>query len=203
LYLAIFHCGSPRGPRGSATSADQVPSFRPRKRCMRELVFLTLANNLPRMHIFDRIRYVFYRMAGFEIKGRCTIWGPLTVRPIGGCRNIEIGRDSFINTDVRFGAPADKVTIGENVQIGPRVMFETVSHGLEYVPGKGRGARTKPITIEDEVWIGAGSIITQGVTVGRGAVIAAGAVVTQNVEPNTVVGGVPAKFLRSIETRNA
>jgi acetyltransferase-like isoleucine patch superfamily enzyme len=166
---------------------------------MREMIFLTLANNLPRVKIFDRIRYVVYRMAGVGIRGRCTIWGPLTVRPIGGCKNIVIGRDTFINTGVRFGAPVDKITIGENVQIGPRVMFETVSHGLRYVPGRGRGTQTKPITIEDEVWIGAGSIITQGVTVGRGAVVAAGAVVTHDVKPNTVVGGVPAKFLRSIE----
>lgn len=80
--------------------------------------------------------------------------------------------------------------------IGPRVMFETVNHGLVYEPNKGRGARTQPITIEDEVWIGGGSIITQGVTVGRGAVVAAGSVVTEDVEPDTVVGGAPARFIK-------
>ena len=51
----------------------------------------------------------------------------------------------------------------------------------------------KPIIIEDDVWIGSGAIITQGVRVGKGAIIAAGAIVTKDVEPFSVVGGVPAK----------
>ncbi len=131
-----------------------------------------------------------------KIKGKCTLWGPFTVRPLGGAKNIEIGEGTFINSDVRFGVP-NKVTIGKNVQIGPRVMFETMTHGLIYVPEKGRGGESKPITVEDEVWIGAGAIVTQGVTIGKGAVVAAGAVVTKNVAPNTVVGGVPAKFIKN------
>ena len=79
-------------------------------------------------------------------------------------------------------------------------MFETVNHGLRYIPGKGRGGWTKSIIIEDEVWIEGGEIITQGVTIGRGSVVAAGAVVTKNIEPNTIVGGVPAKFIRKIDS---
>jgi maltose O-acetyltransferase len=90
------------------------------------------------------------------------------------------------------------VTIGNDVQIGPRVMFETVSHDLEYVPGRLRKSQTKPIVVEDGVWIGAGAIVTQGVTIGRGAVIAAGAVVTSDVPANTVAGGVPARTIRAI-----
>ena len=163
---------------------------------VRELLFLSLANHLPRLPIFDKYRYVLLRWAGLTIHGKCTIWAPLIVRPIGGAKNIEVGKGTFINAETRFGVPKDKVTIGENVQIGPRVMFETVNHGLTYVPGIGRGAWTKPIVIEDEVWIGAGSIITQGVTIGRGSVIAAGAVVTKDVPPDKIVGGVPARVLR-------
>lgn len=168
---------------------------------MRELLFLTLANHLPRMRIFDRGRFLVLRMAGLKIRGPCTIWGPLTIRPIGSARNIEIGRGSFLNTDVRFGAPKDPVRIGDNVLIGPRVMFETASHGLTFVPGKGRDEWTKPIVVEDEVWIGAGAIVTQGVTIGRGAVVAAGAVVTRNVAPQTLVGGVPARLIRELGER--
>jgi maltose O-acetyltransferase len=134
-----------------------------------------------------------------KIRGRCSIYGPLTIRPIGCAGNIEVGQGTFINTEVRFGVPKDKVIIGNNVQIGPRVMFETVNHGLKHIPGKGRGVCTKPIVIGDEVWIGAGVIITQGVIIGRGAVIAAGAVVTRIVEPYTLVGGVPAKFIRRLD----
>lgn len=104
-----------------------------------------------------------------------------------------------MNTEIRFGVPDEKVIIGKNVQIGPRVMFETVSHGLRYISGKGRGGWAKPIIIEDEVWIGAGAIILQGVTIGHGAVVAAGAVVNKIVEPNTLVGGVPAKLIQEID----
>ena len=166
---------------------------------MRELLFLTVANNLPRLRISDKIRCILLRWAGLKIRGKCTILGPLTIRPIGGAQNIEIGEGVYINTETRFGAPKDKVIIGNNVLIGPRVMFETVNHGLSYIPGKGRTSNSKPILIEDEVWVGGGTIITQGVTIGRGSVVAAGAVVTKNVDPYTIVGGVPAKLLGVID----
>ena len=50
---------------------------------MRELVFLTLANHLPRLRVSDKIRWLFYRWAGMHIEGRCSIYGPLTIRPGG------------------------------------------------------------------------------------------------------------------------
>ncbi|VVS94982.1 hexapeptide repeat [Desulfoluna spongiiphila] len=165
---------------------------------VRESVFLALANHLPRSAWADRHRYVFFRLARVGVKGRCTIWGPLTIRPIGCAGNVEIGANCFINTHVRFGVPRDKVIIGDRVLIGPQVMFETASHSLRYVEGVGRGMTTRPITVESEAWIGGGAIITQGVTIGRGAVVAAGAVVTENVDPYTVVGGVPAIYIRSV-----
>ena len=88
--------------------------------------------------------------------------------------------------------------IGRNVQIGPNVSFETVSHGLFFRPGEGRGDSALPIVIEDEVWIGAGATILGGVRIGRGAVVAAGAVVGRDVESLCVVGGVPARLLKRI-----
>lgn len=166
---------------------------------MRELIFLSMANHLPRLRIFDSVRHRFCALAGMRIEGKCLIWGPLIVRPIGGARNIAIGRGSFINSMARFGVPGESVIIGRNVQVGPCVCFETVSHGLVYRPGVGRGDIIRPIVVEDEVWIGAGAIITGGVTIGRGAVIAAGAVVTEDVEPLTVVGGVPARLIKRID----
>lgn len=165
---------------------------------MRELIFLTLASNLPRLRLADSVRYLFLALAGVRIEGKCLIWGPITIRPIGGARNIAIGCGTFINSNARFGVPSEPVSIGRNVQIGPNVSFETVSHGLVYIAGKGRGDIVRAIRIEDEVWIGAGAIITGGVTIGKGAVVAAGAVVTRDVDAFTVVGGVPAKLIKTI-----
>jgi maltose O-acetyltransferase len=90
------------------------------------------------------------------------------------------------------------VTIGEKVAIGPRVSFETANHNLVIVDGKSRGAWSRPIVVEDRVWIGAGVTVLPGVTIGQGAVISAGAVVTKDFEPYTMVGGVPAKVIKSI-----
>lgn len=166
---------------------------------MKEVFFLALANMLPRISSIDRFRLVFYRLAGMDVEGGVLIWSPLVIRPTGGAKNIKCGAGTFINAEVRFGVPVRKVIIGRNVLVGPRVMFETMSHGLVHIPGLGRGAQAREIIVEDEVWIGAGAVITQGVTIGRGAVVAAGAVVTRSVEAYTLVGGVPAKLIRKIE----
>lgn len=168
-----------------------------------ESFFLWLANRLPRCGFADRQRWRLLRLAGLDFEGPCIIWGGVNLRPIGGAANVHIGRDSVINTGVRFGVPKDRVVIGSSVQVGPGVMFETVNHGLVHVPGRGRGARTAPITVEDEVWIGAGAIILSGVTAGYGAVVAAGAVVNHDVAPSTVVGGMPARLIRQIAKADA
>ncbi len=164
-----------------------------------EIVFLAMANALPRVKIFNVTRYALLRLAGMQIKGQCTIFGPLTVRPAGGARNILIGRKTFLNAEISFGCPNEKIIIGDNVQIGPRVLFETVNHEIAYTPGMKRRTQSQPIHIADGAWIGAGAIILPGITIGEGAVVAAGAVVTQDVPSRTVVGGVPAKFIKKIE----
>jgi maltose O-acetyltransferase len=165
---------------------------------LRELIFLPLANHLPRLRIMDKGRRLLLRLAGVRIPGRCEVYAPLTIRPIGGARNIEIGPGTTLNTGVRFGVPKAHVRIGANCLIGANVAFETVSHALEFEPGRGRADSHAPIVVEDEAWVSAGAIITQGVTIGRGAVVAAGAVVTRDVPPLTLVGGVPAKVIRSL-----
>jgi acetyltransferase-like isoleucine patch superfamily enzyme len=165
---------------------------------MREFFFLLIANSLPRSRISDAYRFVCLRWAGVGIVGRLTIRAPFDVRPIGKAGNVSIGPRGFINSGIRFAVPRATVTIGRAVQIGPNVCFETVSHGMVFTPGIGRGDLDGPIVVEDEVWIGAGAIITKGVRIGRGAVVGAGAVVTKDVAPRTFVGGVPARWIRDI-----
>lgn len=86
--------------------------------------------------------------------------------------------------------------IGNRVLIAAHVTITTREHPVE-LPRWGV-TRDATVTIEDDVWIGAGAVVLPGVTIGRGAVVAAGAVVTSSVEPFTVVAGVPAKAIRSI-----
>jgi len=169
------------------------------KQQLREAIFLTIANHFSRLKILDSRRYLLYRFAGIKVIGKCSIFGPLTIRPIGKASNIEIGIGTFLNTDIRFGCPKEKIIIGNNCLIAPRVCFETVGHGLKFDSAKGRGVNSKPIVVEDEVWIGCGAIILQGVTIGKGSVVAAGSVVNKNVPSGCVYGGIPARLIKSIE----
>lgn len=167
--------------------------------CLREAFFIKLANSLPRCDSLLRLRASFLRLAGMDIHRDTVVWGPVTVTPYTGVRNIMIGSRSFLNVETRFGCPEARIVIGSDVQVGPRVSFETVNHGIIYTRGKGRGAHSKPITICDGVWIGSGSIVLQGVTIGEGSVITAGAVVNNDVAPYSIFGGVPAKYIKSID----
>ncbi len=112
---------------------------------------------------------------------------------------IKIGRDSLIGEyNVLRGQGG--ITIGDRVYTAPLVQVLAVNHNFAD-PGRpmvDQGITAEGIVIADDVWIGAGAIITDGVHIGQGAVVAAGAVVTADVPAYTVVGGVPARVLKSI-----
>lgn len=92
----------------------------------------------------------------------------------------------------------ERIYIGQHVMIAHAVSIRDTDHAFENIsiPMQQQGIVTAPIYIEDDVWIGHGATILKGVRIGKGAIIAAGAVVTKDVEPYTIVGGVPAKFIR-------
>ena len=113
---------------------------------------------------------------------------------------IRVGADSLIG-ELNVLRGQGGITIGDRVYTAPQVQILAVNHVYDDPsrPMVEQGITAEGITIEDDVWIGAGSIITDGVTIGRGAVIAAGAVVTRDVAPHTVFGGVPGRVLKQIE----
>lgn len=111
-------------------------------------------------------------------------------------KNILFGKNVFINAGCHFQDQGG-ITIGDGVLIGHNVVLATANHAL--APSKSRKLNYAPIVIGDNVWIGSNAVILQGVTIGQWAVVAAGAVVTKDVEPYTVVGGIPAKFIRRVE----
>lgn len=111
-------------------------------------------------------------------------------------KNISFGKNVFINSNCHFQDQGG-ITIGNGAMLGHNVVLATATHDL--APSKSRKLHYKPIVIGDNAWIGSNAVILQGVTVGEWAVVAAGAVVTKDVEPFTVVGGIPAKFIKKIE----
>ena len=107
----------------------------------------------------------------------------------------KVGKGVFINFGCTF-LDQGGITIGDGVFIAPDVKILTEGHPEE--PSRRRTLLTKPVVIGDRVWIGAGATILPGVTIGENAIVAAGAVVSRDVEPDTIVGGVPARVLRKI-----
>ena len=91
-----------------------------------------------------------------------------------------------------------QVYLGDRVSIGPRVMLLALSHANASKIRQSMNHNEEGIRIEDDCWIGAGAIILNGVTVGKGSIVGAGSVVTKNVDPYSVVVGNPAKKIKEI-----
>lgn len=112
--------------------------------------------------------------------------------------NISFGDYSYSNYNLTI-LDCGKVTIGNNVLIGPNVNLFTANHIIEPKQRRSCMEYTKPIVIEDGVWIGGGSTILSGVTIGENAVIGAGSVVTKDIPKNMIAVGNPCKVIKSID----
>lgn len=141
----------------------------------------------------DEVRAVFSELIGKTVDESFMLIPPFyTANGV----DISIGRNVFVNQNCTF-YDLGGLAIADDVMIGPNVSLITTGHPVE--PSQRRaGVVATPIAIERNVWIGAGATIIGGVTVGENSVVGAGAVVTQDVPPNTFVGGNPARVIRSI-----
>ncbi|MEX2594671.1 MAG: DapH/DapD/GlmU-related protein [Anditalea sp.] len=141
----------------------------------------------------DQSRAKLGKIMGTKIDDSTTVFTPFHTN-FG--RFIRLGKNVFINHLCSF-LDLGGIIIEDGVMIGPRVNIISENHPTEIskrktlVPGK--------VVIKQNSWIGAGATILPGVTIGENAVVAAGAVVSRDVPANTAVGGVPAKFIKTIK----
>eukprot|EP00008_Paramoeba_atlantica_P014075 CAMPEP_0201481128 /NCGR_PEP_ID=MMETSP0151_2-20130828/5449_1 /ASSEMBLY_ACC=CAM_ASM_000257 /TAXON_ID=200890 /ORGANISM="Paramoeba atlantica, Strain 621/1 / CCAP 1560/9" /LENGTH=261 /DNA_ID=CAMNT_0047863193 /DNA_START=42 /DNA_END=827 /DNA_ORIENTATION=- len=139
----------------------------------------------------------------FNIQDLQTRFGDFYIEPPFYCDygyNIKFGPGFYAN----FGCvilDCAEVKFGKNCFLAPYVQIYTAGHPLEpEIRSLPSGLEfAKPITIGDDVWIGGGAIILPGITIGNGVTIAAGAVVTKDVPDNVVVGGSPAKVIKTLK----
>lgn len=136
--------------------------------------------NLGEMHLSDEVR----------------VWSKIIKAKLytGPNGTLIIGKNSRIN-----GAHIDaqqSITIGKNVRIAPyTIILDSDFHSLHNHFSDGE---SKPIVIEDNVWLATRCTILKGVTIGQNSVVATGAIVTKDVPPNCVVGGIPAKVIKNL-----
>lgn len=109
----------------------------------------------------------------------------------------HIGDRTFVNWGL-IALDVARITIGDDVQIGPNVQLLTATHPIEPEPRRQKWEGSKPITIGNNVWLGGGVIVCPGVTIGENTVVGAGAVVVRDLPANVVAVGNPARIVRAI-----
>jgi maltose O-acetyltransferase len=122
--------------------------------------------------------------------------------------NIVIGNNVFVNYNCVF-LDCNRITIGDNILIGPAVQIYTATHPLDaqerFQPSEDDPASTRystqalPVRIESNVWLGGGTILMPGVQIGENSTIGAGAVVTESVPPNVFAAGNPCRIIRELK----
>lgn len=120
---------------------------------------------------------------------------PVELATADGAR-LTIGADCSINYGVSIGC-TQSIRLGDRCRVGPYVMI--VDNAFHELLDRSKVPASKPVIIEDDVWIGAKASVMPGVTIGRGAVVGTGAVVTKDVPPFAVVAGVPAKIVQHLD----
>ena len=155
-----------------------------------------------------RLTAQFNSLAGDDHAGRDRVLrellgsvGPGTViRPPLRCDygfQTHIGARTFANWGL-IALDVGRITIGDDVQIGPNVQLLTATHPLEPEPRRAKWEGSQPITIGNNVWLGGGVIVCPGVSIGENTVVGAGAVVVRDLPANVVAVGNPARVIRQL-----
>lgn len=143
---------------------------------------------------FRRVNVLLFRGQGFIIASSARIYSSVEIR---GDISVEIGKETFIGSKTTITGGLAKIKIGNYCDISDKVSIFCGTHIVNEIglrsAGKGVG---KDIIIGNGVWIGYGSLILPGVTIGDNAIIAAGSVVHKDVEERSIVGGNPIKLIR-------
>ncbi|HKM13715.1 MAG TPA: sugar O-acetyltransferase [Candidatus Methanomethylophilaceae archaeon] len=139
----------------------------------------------------DELREILRKLLLCNIDKETVIYPPFRC-DIGF--NIKLGKNVLINSNCFF-LDSNMITIGDFVMIGPNVTIVTPNHSRDPVKRRRVGTISKPVVIEDDVWIGAGATILPGVTIGAGAIVGAGSIVTRDVPAGKTVGGNPARII--------
>jgi len=160
---------------------------------LKRAVFLCSANMLRGTRFFAAKRWLLC-MAGIAVgEGSCVV-GPIHI----GKASLTIGKHSWVGHDL-FIEGNGSVSIGDNVDVAPWVVFSTGGHEIGAAQRRAGSGLTFEQRVGDGTWIGIRSLFVNGVTVGDSCVVAGGAVVTSDVAQNTLVGGVPAHVIRRLE----
>ena len=167
----------------------------------------------------SRGRSIYYRSLGVRIQGKVWLrsisitrnWSDITLEAgvaldegvaivaSGPAQEnkVVIGSGTYINRYTILDAHLG-LRIGRRVMIGPHCYITDANHGMNPTASiQAQAMDVAAVIIEDDAWLGAHVTVLAGVRIGKGAVVGAGAVVTRNVEPMTVVAGVPARLLRA------
>jgi len=175
---------------------EMIPAGDPQAYQMREASYATKELLVRMNNSADpaEIRDILTEITGSEIAESTALFTPLY---INYGKHIKIGKGVFINFNCTF-LGLGGITIEDGVLIGPNVNL--LSEGHPVSPEDRHSLMVGHIHIKKNAWIGAGVSILQGVTIGENSIVAAGAVVSADVPDNTIVGGIPAKVIKTIET---
>jgi maltose O-acetyltransferase len=187
-------------PSGGASQRDRMLAGR---------LYLADDPELVEAHLrARRLSDEFNRTAADDVGRRRSILAELLgsfgsgseIRPPFYCdygSSLHVGARSFVNFGL-VALDAASITVGDDVQIGPGVQLLTPTHPIDPDLRRAKWEAAEPIGVGDNVWLGGGSIVLPGVTIGEHSVVGAGAVVTKSLPAGVVAVGTPARIIRSL-----